>query len=187
MVAGVVRERLHEPQLADRSVELLQPLVPLEVHVQVAVDLHEPVRLVPGLDVRVVASPGLEAGEPTLPRAALGLLEERRRDPAPLVVGMNGEVPDRPPCPGVANSRLEAVLEVKEPDDLAVLLGDELDRRPLVPLLLPPTSSKNAEPRNESTRQRSQPTSSEASYGRIVNTSATLLRLPATLSVARGA
>ena len=58
-VAGVVRERLDELQLA----VVLQQVLALEIDVEVAVDQDEAVRLVPALDVGVVARPGLESLE----------------------------------------------------------------------------------------------------------------------------
>ena len=61
-VARVVREGLDEPQF---RVELAQ-VVALEIDVQVCVDPDEALRLVPALNVRVVARPRLE---PLSPRA----------------------------------------------------------------------------------------------------------------------
>ena len=135
------------------------------------------------------ASSRVQASRATSPRSArpaLGLVEQRRRDPPPLVVGMDGEVPDHPPCPADRRAPVELALEIDEADDLAIRPRRRARSPVARTLLLPPTSSKKAEPRNESTRQRSQPISSAGSYGRIVTTSATLLRLPATLSVAPG-
>ena len=91
-------ERLHEPQLSDLPVERTQ-VVALEVDVQIPVDQAEAVGLVPALDVRVVAGPGLEPDEPAASRPVLGLFEQRSRDPPPLVVGVDGEVPDHPAVP----------------------------------------------------------------------------------------
>src|SRR4249920_3522933 len=91
-VARVVREGLDEPQF---RVELAQ-VVALEIDVQVCVDPDEALRLVPALNVRVVARPRLEPLEPPRMGTPFCLLEQRRRDPQPLRIGVDGEVPDHP-------------------------------------------------------------------------------------------
>jgi hypothetical protein len=52
------------------------------------------------------------------------------------MIGMGGQVPDHPATAGPVVETVAFALEIQQADDLAVGVGDELDRRPFVALLL---------------------------------------------------
>ena len=121
LVADVVREQLHRPQaLGDRE-QVAESVVELDVDVQVRVDQLEAVRLVPRVDVLVVSRPGFEADDALGASEPLGLLEQRGRDAAPLVVRVRRDVPDHPAeafALRADRARLPLELDVDQADDL---------------------------------------------------------------------
>ena len=89
--------------------------------------------------MRVVPRPRFEADDALGASEPLGLVEQRGRDAAPLVVRVGRDVPDHPaePLPlGADGARLPLELDVDQAHDLAPDVRDELDRRPVVVLLV---------------------------------------------------
>jgi len=132
VVSGVVSKGFYESELA---VERAQ-VVALEIDVQVGVDLGEAMALVPALDVGIVTCPCFKANEPVVARLTFGDLQQRRCNSLALSIGMYCEMPDHPAASWPVGKSFAVALEIEKPDDLASVLGHELDGRLFVALLL---------------------------------------------------
>ena len=156
---------------------------------QVAVDQHEAVRLVPTLDVRVVARPGLEPRQARCTaRAARPRREAHAAIPRRWWSGWTARCQIIPPAPGRSASTPggRSYSRSSSPTICTVRVRDELDRRVLVPLLLPQdvVEERGAEERERTTAHPADLV--RRLVGPDRDQAATLLRLPATLSVALG-
>ncbi len=71
------------------------------------------------------------------------------------MVGMGCEVPDHPAAGRPVVETVALALEIEQADDFSRGIGDELDRRPLVALLLPfdGIEERGVEERQETTTQ----------------------------------
>ena len=92
--------------------------------------------LVPALDVRVVTCPGFEPSESALARLTFGGLQERRCNSLTLPIRVHSEMPDHPAASWPVGEPGAVALEIEKPDDLASVVGHELDSRLLIALLL---------------------------------------------------
>src|SRR5258708_40340543 len=103
----------------------------------------------------IVAGPRFESLEPSLTCQPLRFLQQCGRDSPALMVGMSCQVPDHPAAAGPVVETVAFALEVEKPYKLALVFGDELDRRTFVMLLLSldGIEKRRIEERQETTAQ----------------------------------